>query len=373
MIRVLHILGGMNQGGTENFLMNLYRSIDKEKVQFDFLVNRVGVFDEEIKSLGGNIYYIPALQNIGQFKYTKNLDKFFKEHSEYKIIHSHLNQVTGLILERAKKANIPVRIAHSHNSKSNKNLVIKNYKKYLQSKILKNATNLWACSKLAAQWLYGKKEINNVDIIPNAIDAEKFIYKEETRKKLRKEFNINEDAFVIGNIARMSYQKNHMFLIKIFYELKKIEKEAKMVIVGNGEEKEKIISEIKHLNLENDIILLEDRKDVNEILQMMDYFVFPSRFEGLGIVLIEAQTAGLKCITSKDVVPSEVAITDLVEFYSLKKSPKEWAKKIYLHKKYDRENQLQKIRKANYDVKNLIEKIQKKYITYYNETKEKKC
>lgn len=373
MIRVLHILGGMNQGGTENFLMNLYRSIDKEKVQFDFLVNRAGVFDEEIKSLGGNIYYIPALQNIGQFKYTKNLDKFFKEHSEYKIIHSHLNQVTGLILERVKKANIPVRIAHSHNSKSNKNLFIKIYKKYLQSKILKNATNLWACSKLAAQWLYGKKEINNVDIIPNAIDAEKFIYKEETRKKLRKEFNINEDAFVIGNIARMSYQKNHMFLIKIFYELKKIEKEAKMVIVGNGEEKEKIISEIKHLNLENDIILLEDRKDVNEILQMMDYFVFPSRFEGLGIVLIEAQTAGLKCITSKDVVPSEVAITDLVEFYSLKKSPKEWAKKIYLHKKYDRENQLHKIRKANYDVKNLIEKIQKKYITYYNETKEKKC
>lgn len=373
MYRVLQVLGGMNQGGTENFLMNLYRSIDKEKVQFDFLVNRVGVFDEEIKALGGNIYYIPALQNIGQFKYIKNLDNFFKEHSEYKIIHSHLNQVTGLILERAKKANIPVRISHSHNSKSNKNIFIKIYKKYLQSKILKNATNLWACSKLAAQWLYGKKEIDNVEIIPNAIDAEKFIYKKETRKKLRKEFNISEDVFVIGNVARMSYQKNHMFLIKIFNELKKIDENTKMLIVGTGEKKEKIISEIKHLNLEKDIILLENRQDVNEILQMMDYFVFPSRFEGLGIVLIEAQAAGLRCITSRDVVPSEVAITDLVEFYSLKKLPKEWAKEIYLHKKYDRENQLQRIKNADYDVKDLIEKIQKKYITYYNETKEKKC
>ena len=373
MIRILHVLGGMNQGGTENFLMNLYRNIDREKVQFDFLVNREGIFDQEIKTLGGKVFYIPAVQNIGQLKYTKNLVNFLNKHKEYNIIHSHLNQVTGLILERAKKAEIPVRIAHSHNSKSNKNIIIKVYKKYLQSKILKNATNLWACSNLAAKWLYGKNELPRVEIIPNAIDAEKFVYTESTRRRVRDEFNIDDDVFVIGNVARMSYQKNHIFLINVFYELKKLDNSAKMILVGTGPEKEKINSAIKHFNLEKDVILLENRQDVNEILQAMDYFVFPSRFEGLGIVLIESQAAGLRCITSKDVVPSEVAITDLVEFYQLNRSPKEWAEKIYLNKKYNRKNQLLKIREANYDIKDLVEDIQKKYINYYEKTKEKKC
>ena len=131
MIRVLHFLGSMNQGGAENFVMNLYRNIDRKKIQFDFLVNREGIFDEEIKNMGGRIYYLPALQKVGQIIYSYNLDCFFKNHKEYKIIHSHINQVTGLILERAKKANIPVRIAHSHSSKSSKNPIIRIYKNYL--------------------------------------------------------------------------------------------------------------------------------------------------------------------------------------------------------------------------------------------------
>ncbi len=140
--RILHVIGGMNQGGVENLLMNLYRNIDREKIQFDFLVNRKGVFDEEIKNLGGNIYYIKALQKSRITKYIKSLDDFFVDHKEYKVIHSHLNQVTGIILERAKKANIPIRISHSHSSKAHKNLIIKIYKNYLGSKIKHNATIL---------------------------------------------------------------------------------------------------------------------------------------------------------------------------------------------------------------------------------------
>lgn len=372
MIRVLHVLGGMNQGGTENFLMNLYRNINREKVQFDFLVNRKGIFDDEIKSLGGKVYYIQALQKVGQFKYVKNLDNFLKEHTEYKIIHSHLNQVTGIILERAKKANIQVRIAHSHNSKSNKNLIIRIYKKYLQNKILKNATNLWACSELAAKWLYGKENLDKVEIIHNAIDAKKFVYSESTRKRLRKKFNIDDDTFVLGNIARMSYQKNQVFLINIFNEFRKINPKSELLLIGTGPDKQRILDEIKKYDLEKDVIILENRNDINELLQMMDYFVFPSRFEGLGIVLIEAQAAGLRCITSKDVVPLEVAITDLVDFYSLNKTSKEWANEIYKKRIYIRENKLLELKQANYNIEDITRKVENKYIIF-SKTKEKIC
>lgn len=317
VIRILHVLGGMGQGGTENFLMNLYRNIDKEKIQFDFLVNREGFFDDEIERLGGRIYYIPALQKVGQISYVSHLKEFLLNHKEYKIIHSHLNQVTGLILEVANKVNIPIRIAHSHNSKSNKHLIIKIYKKYLGNKIVKNATDLWACSDIAGNWLYGKNT-KNVKIIKNAIDLEKFEYSEKVRNKVRKDFNIEEKDFVIGNIGRFSYQKNQIFLLEVLKELKNINKNTKLMLVGNGSLKEKLIKHSKELNIEDSIIWLENRTDVNELLQAMDFFVFPSKFEGLGIVLIEAQSAGLKCIASEKVIPKEAQVTRITKILSFR-------------------------------------------------------
>ena len=269
----------MNQGGVENFIMNFYRKIDKSKIQFDFLVNRKGYFDDEIKKMGGKIYYIPALQKVGQIKYQKNLDTFFQNHNEYKIVHSHLNQVTGLILERAKKANIPVRIAHSHNSKSPKNIVIRCYKNYLGNKIFNSANVYFACSKVAADWLfkgYSEKAI----IINNAIDVDKFIYNQEKRKKIRQELNIvNDKMMLIGHIGRFNKQKNHLFLLKIFKDLLNKKDDCMLLLIGEGKLKNKIIKLIHKYGLENKVKLLGTRKDVNDILQGIDVLLFPSLYE----------------------------------------------------------------------------------------------
>ncbi len=360
MIRVLHCLGEMSQGGVENFLMNLYRNIDKNLIQFDFLVNRNGIFDNEIKTLGGKIYYIPALQKVGQIKYTKNLDDFFREHKEYKIIHSHLNHISGLITERAKKANVPIRIAHIHSNRHGNNYLIKLYKIYLGKKIKSNANYKFACSKQAGEFLFGKN--SNFDIINNAIDTNIYIYNKEVREKIRKNLNIHNDCFVIGNVARFHPVKNHLFLIEIFKEFIKLEKNAKLLLIGKGKLKSKIIKKIKKYNIDNKVIILEDRKDIYELMQAMDFFVFPSKAEGLGIVLIEAQAAGLKCIASKEVIPEEAKVTDLLEFYGLDENAKNWAKKIYKNRIYERIDTSKEISNKNYDIRKLAKYMQQFYI-----------
>lgn len=348
IIRVLHVLGGMNQGGVENLLMNAYRNIDRSKVQFDFLVNREGVFDEEIKTLGGKVYYIPSLQKVGQTSYIKNLDKFFDKHKEYKIIHSHLNQVTGLILERANKANIPVRIAHSHNNRYTKGVVTRLYKEYLGAKI-KNSSNCnFACSKKAGEFLFGKHL--DFTVINNSIETSKFIFNQEIRHKKRKELNISDDCFTIGCVARLSYQKNPIFLLRIFKKFLELNKNSKLILIGKGALKDKVLKYISINKIEDKIIMLEDRNDVNELMQAMDFFVLPSKYEGLGIVLVEAQAAGLKCITSKYVVAEEAKVTDLLEYYPLNKGAKNWAKQIYNNKDYTRRDTSIEIKNKNYDV-----------------------
>ena len=202
-------------GGAENFIMNLYRNIDQQKIQFDFLVSDKGIFDDEIKKLGGKIYYIKYITEIGQFKYVKELTSFFMNHSEYTIIHSHLDQVSGIVLETANKCHIPNRIAHSHNTKNTNNFMIKIYKKYLQSKINKNATHYFACGEEAAKWLY-KKKFKEAVIVPNSIDLQRFNFDEEQRNHIRQELNIDKNALIIGHIGRFTKQKNHKFLIEIF-------------------------------------------------------------------------------------------------------------------------------------------------------------
>lgn len=363
MIRILHVVFVMGQGGIENFLMNIYRNIDKSKIQFDFLAHGKGVFDEEIKQLGGKIYYINKFQDVGQFKYVKELDDFlFKHKGEYKIIHSHFGQLSGLILERANKFNYPIRIAHSHNNKYVKNIAKKIYKMFLGIKLNKNANIKLACSKQAGEFLYGKKE--KFLVINNCIDADKFLYNEEIRKKVRENLNIDENCFLIGNVARFNKQKNHIFLINLFNEFIKIYPNSKLLLIGNGELKGKILNIIIKKRLKDKIIMLENRKDVNELMQAMDFFVLPSIFEGLGIVLIEAQAAGLKCIASSNVIPKESKVTPLLEFYSLKNSPKKWAEEIYIQKEYKRKNTIKEIRNSGYDIKTSVKDIEKLYLEF---------
>ncbi|MDD2375989.1 MAG: glycosyltransferase [Clostridia bacterium] len=362
-IRVLHVLRSMNCGGIENFIMNLYRNIDKQKIQFDFLVNDSGVFDEEIKKMGGLVYIMPHVTKVGHFKYVNLLDNFFKNHKEYKIIHSHINQISGIILERVKKCGIPVRISHSHISSSPKGTIQKIYKNYLGGKIYKNATNLLACSDLAAKWLF-KKHFNDAQIIPNCIEIDRFKYSKTIDEEIRNLFKIERDTFVIGHVGRFCLQKNHDFLIEIFYEIQKQKENSRLILCGDGSLKLKITRKINELGIEDKVILIGVRKDINKIYSVFNTIVFPSFFEGLPLTLIEGQINGLNIFCS-NTISQQVNISKKVEFISLKKSSLCWANAI-LSSNCEREDYIDKIIKAGYDAKTSAYKIQEFYIKTLN-------
>ena len=361
-IRILQITGGMNMGGIENFIMNIYRNIDRNKVQFDFLIHqeKKQIFEDEILKLGGKVYRISSFGKVGHFKYLKILNDFFKTHKEYKIVHSHYNTVSGIILREAKKCEIKNRIAHSHTSYPKYRLIERIYKAYSKSLINPNSTERFACSKKAGEWLYGK----DYKVINNGIDPKEYIYNKFIREKLRKELEL-ENKIVVGHIGRFSNEKNHKFLIEIMNELKKINENYLLLLIGDGETKKIIEEKVLSLKLEKNIKFLGIRKDVNEILQAMDIFILPSLFEGLPVTLVEAQAAGLKCFIS-DIITKEIDLEcGLTEFISLDKSPKEWANIIDKNKNYERKNTIDSLKSHGYDMTENAKKLEEKYIELY--------
>ncbi|MFQ6882222.1 glycosyltransferase family 1 protein [Clostridium sp.] len=369
MIRILNVVYGMNRGGIETFIMNIYRKIDRNKIQFDFLLHTEEECDynAEIKELGGKIFYVPQ-RNKGVLNNKRALNDFFKTHKEYNIVHQHVSSLTYIEpIIAAKRNGVPVRIIHGHNTKQTGSSVHK-YLHYINKKrISQYATDYFACSKLAAEWMYGGvKNLNNkYKIINNSIDSKKFIFSQQIRDEMRKELGL-ENRFVVGHIGRFHKQKNHTFLIDIFSEIKKLDESAILLLVGDGKEKEKIIKYIEDKGLKQYVIFLGVRSDINKILQAMDSFVFPSLYEGLGIALIEAQAAGLKTYTSKDVVPNEVKITNLLNFISLEVDEKDWAKLILDNKEYKRNNMQEFIIKNNYDINESAKNIQSYYLNKEN-------
>lgn len=215
MIRVLQCVNDMHRAGLETMLMNYYRNIDRSKIQFDFLTHRPhkSDYDDEILSLGGKVYYAPRLYPQNYPKYFKWMEQFFKEHPEYKIVHSHIDAMSYLPLKAAKKAGIPVRIAHSHNTSIDKDFKYI-LKQYFRSRINSVTTDFCACGEEAGKFLFGDVRYT---IIPNAINISKFLFDPEIRRKKREELNIKNE-FVIGHVGRLSYQKNHKFLVQIFKE-----------------------------------------------------------------------------------------------------------------------------------------------------------
>ena len=303
-VRVLHVLHSMNCGGAETLLMHLYRNTDREKVQFDFLVN---VFDEmfyekEIEALGGRIYRMPFLTKTTPPVYEKNLVRFFREH-DTQVVHSHLETTTGLILRAAKKAGVPVRIAHSHNSRFTRTglaaLPENLFKAYCRTKIVPNATKLYGCSELANRWLYGK-HAGESELLQNGIDTEGCRYSEAVRAEMRAALSL-ENETVFGHVGRFNDQKNHFFLIDVFAQYCKAHPESRLLLVGEGELRAQAEERAAALGAADKIQFLGLRKDVAKLLQAMDCFLLPSKFEGLPLVLVEAQAAGLPCLAADTV------------------------------------------------------------------------
>ncbi len=360
-IRVLMVNYKMQCAGIEAFIMNMYRNIDRSKVQFDFLVHyeEPQFYDEEINALGGKIYRLSIREDNNFLKYFHDLKSFFSQHPEYQIIHGHMESFGIFYFKEAKKQNIPVRIAHSHIAQRNKG--IKGVLKNLLNKGFKSyATNLFACSDAAGKFLFGDRA--DYKVFNNAIDTRNFEYNEQIRKEVRAELGIEDNQFVIGHVGRFNTQKNHKFLVDIFNEIKIRDKNAVLLLIGEGDLQEQIKDKVSILGLSENVKFLGVRKDVNRLYQAMDIYLMPSLFEGLPVSGIEAQTAGLKCIFS-DTVTSQTALTDNTEFLSLNNSAEYWAQESIKWKGgYLRENQSGKIKTAGYDIQEQAVVLQEFYL-----------
>lgn len=361
-IRVLQVVTHMERGGLESTLMNYYRHIDRERVQFDFLVHRQerAAFDDEIESLGGKLYRLPRLVPWSE-GYLAALNHFFDEHPEYKIVHVHQDCLSSVILRAAAQHNIPVRIAHSHNANQDKNLKYP-IKLWYKRSIPKYTTNLFACGKDAGDWMFGGAPYQ---IINNAIDATAYSFNPKKRIEMRHQLGL-ADKLIIGHVGRFNPQKNHLFLLDIFAALLKKEPNAVLLLVGGGENMLKIQAKAHALGIAEHVRFLGVRSDVADLMQAMDVFVFPSLYEGLGIVLIEAQAAGLPCVVS-DTIPREAYLTDLVTAERLSSSTETWADNILEKRNFPRIDRRAEIAAHGFDITTEAVKLQEFYINAYEQ------
>lgn len=358
-LRIAQVMGKWLGGGVESVVMNYYRNIDRSAVQFDFICDSdsTDIPYDEIESLGGRVFVVPPYQKV--FAYRKALVKLFKENG-YKIVHSHLNTLSVFPLSAAKKAGIKIRIAHSH-STSNK----KEFKRNVSKKILRPWTNLFAteyfcCSEVAGRWQFGDKKYDGgkVFLLRNAIDLEKFRFNEEKRKSKREELGIDEDTFVLGHIGRFMAQKNHKFLIDIFKSVHDKNANSILLLAGQGP----LFNEVKEyadsMGLCESVKFLGQRSDVADLYQAFDVFVLPSLYEGLPVVIVEAQGTGLKCLTS-DKVSYESKISSDLDFISLDDIDL-WTDRIFELRNYQRNDNFEECTNNGYNIKKnaagLIEK-----------------
>lgn len=361
--RILQVLGRLNRGGAENMVMNLYRAVDREKIQFDFVIHtdKHCDFTDEVLSLGGRIYSAPRYNVKNHFAYKKWWNKFLSEHPEYQVIHGHMYSIASIYLKIAKKYGL-MTISHSHSSSAKSGIA--GQVRLLTQRPLRNIPDwLFACSGLAGEWLYGKDvaKRENYILIPNAIDTAKYVYDGNVEKEVREEFNLAE-KFVVGHVGRIFAPKNHKYLIMVFKEIKKKKNNAHLMIVGTGPMEDEVRGWVKDLGLENDVTMTGVRSDVNRIMQGFDCFVFPSLYEGLPVTVVEAQTASVQCFVS-DTVTDEVCLTELVTMLSIEKNPQEWAD-IILEKTdgFYKYNTKQKIVDADYDIQSTAAWLQEFYL-----------
>ena len=361
MVRVLQVYPQMNNAGTERVIFNLYENIDTEKVQFDFLVERPGELDEKIRRMGGKIYYLQADKKQD---YYQALVDFFTEHTEYKIVHTHTHARMGIVLKAAKKCEIPCRIAHSHNARTDLPKMAA-YIKGLSSIPMENAaTHFFACSSNAAKWLFPHK-VKECKVLYNGIYMDDYLFNADNREMVRDALDISQDTFVMIHVGRFAKQKNHEYLVNILENYnKRSQSKWKMLFVGEGQLEESIKEQVKEAGLADHVIFLGGRKDVSKFYSAADMFIFPSLHEGLGIVVIEAQASGLPCIVS-DAVPAEADMEiGLLSLLSLKDSLDKWCDMIETKKQNTKVRDLYKedILNGKYNIKLIAAEMQKFYL-----------
>ena len=330
MKKVLQIVDSMHQGGIQAFIMNVYRNINRKDIQFDFLVFRLDkqLYEEEILSLGGSIFKCPGRRE-GIIKNKKALDSFFSNHKEYTVVHYHASSLSFIDpLVYARKNGIEKRIIHCHSSSFIGNpihIVLHNINKQRIGRI---ATDFYSCSAPATKWMFGGTKVEKQVVkIVNGINVSKFKFNDKERTKIRKELHSNDKDLIVGHIGRFSAVKNHKFLVDIFIELKLLNQNAKLCLVGDGELFDEIKSYVNEKQIEESVIFLGNRTDIPELLSAFDLLVLPSQYEGFPVTAVEAQAAGLP-VYYASTITNEVMINRNVCAINLSESAKQWAETI---------------------------------------------
>ena len=360
-IKIVNIISKLVYGGTESVLLNYYSHINRSHYDLN-IITMEAINKESIKrfeDLGFKVYIVGNWEEK-PVKVGKKILKILKQ-GKFDIIHSHLSHTNFYFMILGCIVGIKIRISHSHLIYVDKNLKEKIKHKIYKILIKIFSTNFMACSEAASIDLYGTTK--NVYILRNAIDLKKFIPNTKVRKQYRKLLQYTEDEIIICNIGRMEEQKNQLFLVEIFNELIKLNNQYRLLIIGSGSLENNIRERITKLDLTEKVKILSNRDDINNILQASDIFLLPSLYEGLGIVLIEAQAVGLSCYTSDKVVPQEAKVTDKLHFINLEKSSKQWAR--YIEENYHKESKqiqdYQLITKYGYNILEEAKKLDEYY------------
>lgn len=352
LLRVLHMIGSLEMGGAQTMVMALYRAIDREKVQFDFVVDcdEVNVFAEEIKSLGGRIFQFPKFNGRNYGKVRSVWNDFFTKHPEYKVLHSHVRSYASLYIPIAKKHGVKT-IIHSHNTSNGQGLTAIG-KKLLQYPLRFQADYFFGCSRIAGKWLFGSRIVrsNRYFMLKNAVDLERFAYRQDVRAAIRNELEVDDNTLLIGHVGRMHPQKNHQFLIDFFSQIADRRSDVKLALLGEGELREVICEQVRKLGLEDRVLFLGLKKNVEDYFSAMDLLVLPSVHEGLPVVIVEAQASGLACLVS-DTVTKEVQLSELVNYLPITQGEAPWVDAI-MNIKPTRKDVSKNIRNSGFCIKN---------------------
>lgn len=364
------MIGKMDCGGAETLLMNIYRSIDRSQIQFDFVVhsNTAGFYDNEIKRLGGSIYYAPPFLGTNIVEYCRFWNHFLSDHREYSIIHGHIGSSAMFYLNEARKQG-RVAVAHSHNTRSNEISVKSMAYSFFSFPVRLVADYFFACSKQAGIDRFGKRIVKkeHFAVLFNGIDASRYRYDERTRYRIRHCMGVNDDTVVIGHVGRFSTQKNHVFLVNVFNAYINTHPNSELWLIGTGDQEQKVQQLVLQLGLKEKVRFLGVTDQVHNYLQGMDVFLFPSSFEGLGISLIEAQTASLPCVVSEAIVPEADIHAGLIHQLQLSDPIEKWVAKIEQCTKYQRQDTVSYTMEAGYDIQHTAEAI----CSFYNKVTDK--
>lgn len=364
MVRILHSVSNMERAGIETMLMNYYRHIDREKVQFDFLCNKAkpGAYDDEIVSLGGCIYHTPGLNPTKYPKYLAFMKRLFSQSKEYRIVEAHNGALGVYALHAAKVNEIPVRIFHAHGASITRDWKLP-IKLVCKALLPANMTHHFSCSVAAARCYFGDRlvDANNYELIPNAIEVERFVFNSRRREEIRKQYGL-DNKHVIGHVGRFMAQKNHKFLLDIFAEIAAKDEAAMLVLLGDGELLEAIKKRVAVKGLNDRVVFAGNVGNVNEWYNAFDVFVLPSIWEGLPVVGVEAQANDLPCVFS-DSVTKEIGLSNKAKFIPLTAPTEEWEKEIMVCMQMkERKDNTVIITENHYNIAYEAKKLQERYL-----------